>query len=153
MKAINDNGTIKRFLNVPNAWGNKIGMQYASELELQEIGFYDVVIPNKKDSQEFGQIEWDESNNVFTYPLNNITFTESIEDLKTNKIKDLKNVYNFKLAESDWYVIRKQEKNIDIPSNIQTERDTLRSDYNTHEAAINSKTSKAEVIDYSLPIL
>jgi hypothetical protein len=153
MKAINDNGTIKRFDTVPKAWGNKLGLNYASDSELEAIGFYDVVIPSKKDSQEFGDIEWDADNSRFTYPVNNKTFSESLADLKTKKIEDLRNVYNFKLAETDWYVTRKQEKNIDIPSDVATDRNNLRSDYETHKTAINGKTSKAAVVDYALPIL
>lgn len=153
MKAINDNGTIKRYESVPNAWGNRIGLQYASDSDLEAIGFYNVVVPNKKDSQEFGNLEWDANSNTFTYPVNNKTISESLDDLKANKIADLKTVYNNKLAETDWYITRKLEKDVDIPFDIQTSRDNLRSECTTKEVEINAKTTKAGVVDYALPIL
>jgi hypothetical protein len=71
--------------------------------------------------------------------------------MKAAKIKNLKAIYNAKLAETDWYVTRKQEKNTAIPSAITTERDNLRSECATKEGEINAKTTKAQVADYSLP--
>jgi len=55
------------------------------------------------------------------------------------------------LSKTDWYVTRKSEKGIAIPSSIQTERDDLRSDCDTHETAINAKTTKSQVESYDLP--
>ena len=62
-------------------------------------------------------------------------------------------MYNSKLAETDWYVTRNQEKGIAIPSDVQTERDDLRSECATKESEINAKTTKAAVVDYAMPNL
>ena len=153
MKAINDNGTIKTFNSVPKTWGTKIGLQYASDSDLEAIGFFDVEKPTLKESQEYGDIEWDAANNRFTYPVNNKTYSKTVAELKTQKIASLKAIYNNKLAETDWYVTRKQEKGTAIPSEITTERDNLRSECATKEGEINAKTTKAGVVDYALPIL
>ena len=153
MKAINDNGTIKTFSSTPKSWGNQIGLQYASDSDLEALGFYDVNVPTTKASQELGDIEWDADNSRFTYPVNNKSFSQSVSELKDSKLANLKAIYNSKLAETDWYVTRKQEKGTAIPSDVQTERDNLRSDYETHKTAINSKTTKASVVDYALPNL
>lgn len=153
MKAINNNGTIKTFNSVPKTWGTKIGLQYASDSDLEAIGFFDVEKPTLKASQEYGDIEWDSANNRFTYPVNNKTYSKTVAELKTQKIASLKSIYNRKLAETDWYVTRKQEKGTAIPSGVQTDRDNLRSDYETHKIAINAKTTKADVVDYALPNL
>ena len=153
MKAINDNGTIKTFSTTPKSWGNQIGLQYASDADLQALGFYDVNKPSLKSSQEYGDIEWDAANSRFTYPVNNKTFSQSVAELKTQKIANLKAMYNSKLAETDWYVTRKQEKGTAIPSDVQTERDNLRSECATKEGEINAKTTKAAVVDYALPNL
>ena len=153
MKAINDNGTIKTFSSVPKSWGNSIGLQYASDSDLEALGFYDVEQPTKKESQEYGDIEWDADNNQFTYPVNNKTYSETVAELKTRKIANLKAIYNSKLSQTDWYVTRKQEKGTAIPSDIQTERDNLRSECATKEGEINAKTTKAGVVDYALPNL
>ena len=153
MKAINDNGTIKTFNSVPKTWGTKIGLQYASDSDLEAIGFFDVEKPTLKASQEYGDIEWDSANNRFTYPVNNKTYTQTVAELKTQKIANLKHLYNSKLAETDWYVTRKQEKGTAIPSGVQTDRDNLRSECATKEGEINAKTTKAGVVDYALPSL
>ena len=153
MKAINDNGTIKVFNSTPKTWGGRIGLQYASDSELEAIGFYDVNKPSIKDSQEYGDIEWDADNSRFTYPVNNKTFSQTVAELKEQKIANLKAMYNSKLAETDWYVTRNQEKGIAIPSDVQTERDDLRSECATKESEINAKTTKAAVVDYAMPNL
>lgn len=149
MKAINDNGTIRTFPKV-KSWNNKLGLQYASDSELAELGFYDVERPSLKNSQEYGDIEWDADNSKFTYPVNNRTYSESVAELKETKIAELKGSYERKLAQTDWYVIRKSEKGTAIPSEIQTERDNLRAEQVTKEAEINAKTTKAGVVDYQI---
>lgn len=149
MKAINDNGTIKTFAKV-KSWNNKLGLQYASDSELAELGFYDVERPSLKNSQEYGDIEWDADNSKFTYPVNNRTYSETVAELKETKIAELKGSYERKLAQTDWYVTRKSEKGTAIPSEIQTERDNLRAEQITKEAEINAKTTKAGVVDYQI---
>jgi len=153
MKAINDNGTIKTFSSVPKSWNGKIGLQYASDSDLEALGFYDVEKPSKKESQEYGDIEWDADNSRFTYPVNNKTFSESVAELKTQKIANLKAIYNSKLSSTDWYVVRAAEGGTAIPSDIATERSDLRTECATKEGEINAKTTKAQVVDYQLPNL
>ncbi len=76
MKAININGTIKTYSSVPKTWGNILGVQYLNDSSLKELGFYDVVTPATKDSQELGSIKWDADNEVFTYPIKNKTYSQ-----------------------------------------------------------------------------
>jgi len=153
MKAKDYNGTIKVYNTVPKSYGNIIGgFDLLSDSDLEGHGFYDVVMPTYDSRiKELGEIYFDSDNSQFTYPVNNKTWTESLADLKTAKIKQLKGIYNTKLSKTDWYVTRKSEKSIAIPSDIQTERDDLRTACNTHETAINAKTTKAQVESYDLP--
>jgi hypothetical protein len=153
MKAKNYNGTIKVYSTVPKSHGNIIaGFDLLSDSELEGHGFYDVVIPTYDSRiKELGNIYFDTDNSQFTYPVSNKTWTESLADLKAAKIKQLKDIYNSKLAKTDWYVTRKSEKGTAIPSDIQTERDDLRTECSTHETAINAKTTKAQVESYDLP--
>lgn len=150
MKAINDNGTIKTYTNL-KSFGGAIGLQYASDSDLEAIGFYDVEQPTKKESQEYGDIEWDADNNVFTYPVNNKTYSQTVAELKTQKIANLKHLYNRKLAETDWYVVRAAEGGTAVPSDISTERSDLRDECATKEAEISALTTKASIVDYQLP--
>lgn len=152
MKAKDYNGTIKVYNQVPKSYGNIVGgFDLLSDSELQGHGFYDVVTPTFDNRiKELGDIYFDSENNYFTYPVNNKTWAESLAELKEAKVSEVKNIYGTILAETDWYVIRKQEKNIDIPSDVQTNRDALRTACNTHEAAINALTDKQGVESYDL---
>lgn len=155
MKAKDYNGTIKVYNRLPKSYGNIIGgFDLLSDSELEEYGFYDVVVPTYDGRiKELGNIYFDSANSQFTYPVNNKTWTESLADLKAEKVSILKRLYNEKLSETDWYVTRNSEKGTAIPSDIQTERDNLRTACNTHEASINAKTTKAQVESYDLPTL
>ena len=71
--------------------------------------------------------------------------------MKAQKIDYLKHSYGCELAKTDWIIIRDQELGNTTDSSILSSRATLRSDCATHESSINSKTTKAQVADYSIP--
>ena len=147
-----DNGTIKKFNSVPKNFGNIIGgFNTLNDTELEAFGFYNIVRPSITESQELGAIEWDADNSVFTYPVQNKTFAQSLAELKVETIKKLKSIYSNKLSKTDWIIIRDQELGNTTDSDVTSSRATLRSDCATHESSINSKTTKAQVADYSLP--
>ena len=151
MKAIEINGTIKVYSNLPNSWKGVMGnFSGLSDEEIKSYGFYDVVTPDYNSTiQKLSDIFWDADNEVFTYSVSNIEFSETLEELKELTIRNLKmNALN-NLRVTDWYVTRKSEKNIDIPSSIITERDTIRSQVNTKETEINNLTTKNAVVEYS----
>ena len=149
-----DNGTIKTFNSIPKSFGKIIGgFNTLSDSELEAYGFYNIVKPTTTESQKLGAIEWDADNSVFTYPVQNKTFSQSLAELKAQKINNLKHSYGSELAKTDWIIIRDQELGNTTDSSILSSRATLRSDCATHETSINSKTTKAQVADYSLPNL
>lgn len=154
MKAKDFNGTIKTYGSVPKTYNNIIGFNYLSDADLESHGFYDVVIPTYNSKiQELGDIYFDSDNNQFTYPVNNKTWSQTVAEMKAEKIEQLKSIYNAKLSKTDWLVVRKSEKGTAIPSDIQTERDDLRTEYTTHKTAINSKTTKSAIANYDLPTI
>lgn len=152
MKAKDYNGTIKVYNTVPKSYGSIIGgFDLLSDSDLEGFGFYDVVTPSYDPTiQELGSIEWDSANSEFTYPVNNLTWSESLSELKEAKIKIAKDSANQMLIPTDWYIIRKQEKGTAIPSDIQTDRDAIRTACAAHENAINAKTTKAQVQSYNI---
>jgi len=150
MKAINVNGTIKTYTNL-KSFGGAIGLQYASDSDLEAMGFYDVVTPSVNPSQELGDIEWDADNNVFTYPVVNKVFSETLSDLREQKIENLKSIYNVKLSKTDWYVHRKAELGTAIPQDVLDARAAFRTECSTKEAEIIALNTKADIIDYELP--
>ena len=105
-----DNGTIKTFNSVPKSFGKIIGgFNTLNDTELEAYGFYNIVKPSITESQELGDIEWDEDNRVFTYPINDKTFSQTLVELKANKIANLKHRYGSELKKTDWIIIRDQE--------------------------------------------
>lgn len=155
MKAIQINGAIKRYTTIPKAWGNVIGgFDLLSSTEWEEAGFYDVVTPDYDSAtQKLGDLEWDADSSTFTYPVINKTWTQTVAELKESKIASLKSIYNRKLAETDWYIIRASEGGTATPQSILDDRAALRTECGTKEAEINAKTTKAAVVSYSLPNL
>lgn len=155
MKAKNENGTIKIYSRLPKSYGNIIGgFDLLSDSELQSHGFYDVVKPSyNSDTQELGAIYWDSANSQFTYPVNNKTWSKTLAELKEEKISNLKNLYNSKLAETDWIIVRDGELGNTTGQDTLDDRAALRTACATHETAINAKTTKAQVASYALPDL
>ena len=147
MKAINLNGTIKTYSSVPKTWGNILGVNYMSEDELKGLGFYDVIKPSTSATQKLGDIYFDADNEVFTYLIESITYSETVAEIKERKIIELKDFYNFQLSKTDWYIIRAQEGTA-VPQDILDSRSALRTECATHEEAINALTTKASVINY-----
>jgi hypothetical protein len=129
-----------------------MGLQYASDEKLKEIGFHDVVTPTVKVSEELGQIKWDSQNGVFTYPVKNKTYTATLSEMKENAIKSLKSQANSILAVTDWYVVRKCDTGAEIPQDIIDARAAIRTTVDTKEAEIKKLTSKAKVVEYDLSL-
>ena len=149
MKGINLNGTIKTYSSVPKTWGNILGINYMSDEDLKTLGFYDVVKPATSNLQELGDIYFDADNEVFTYPVENKTWTETVAELKEGKINELKSHYNGLLAKTDWVIIRDQEIGNTTDQKTLDDRAQLRTDCSNHENSINALTTKASVVSYS----
>ena len=153
MKAIQIDGAIKRFTTIPKAWGNVIcGYDTLSSSIWEEAGFYDVVTPSyDSNTQYLGDLEFDSDNSVFTYPIIDRTWSQTVAELKTSKIENLKSIYNRKLSETDWYIIRAQE-GIAAPQDIIDARAALRTECATKEDEINALSTKKAIVSYSLNI-
>ena len=154
MKAIQINGAIKRYTSIPKAWGNVIGgFDLLSSTEWEDAGFYDVVSPSYDSAtQHLGDLEWDADSSVFTYPVIDKTWSQTVAELKESKIANLKSLYGRKLSETDWYIIRAQE-GIAAPQDIIDARAALRTECATKEDEINALSTKKAVVSYSLPNL
>ena len=154
MKAIQIEGKIKVYNPLPNSWKGVMGnFSKLSDEEIKAYGFYDVVVPEyNKNSEKLSDIFWDADNEVFTYTVSDNEWDQTLEELKEIKTTSVKaNALN-KLNQTDWYITRKTEKNIDIPGAITTERDAIRPQADTKEAEINALTTKNAVVEYSVSI-
>ena len=152
-KAIEINGQIEIFQSVPREWGNVIGgFNNLSNEELQKYGFYDVKNSDGYDPNihDRGELKFNKSKKAFIYSKSNKTWSESLADLKTNKKAEIKKLANLALQPTDWYVIRKAEGGKDIPSDVTTKREEIKSKADEREAEIDALTKKGDVVNYSV---
>ena len=79
-----------------------------SEEKLNENGLFPVVIDNSYDSRihDLGEIYWDSAANVFKKDISDKTFSQSLSELKENRINHFKSIINSELSKTDWYIIR-----------------------------------------------
>jgi len=168
MKARIEAGKIVKYSQIPQKFkaGSKLiagGGRNLSTEKLEEYGFYDVVVPDYDPvTQVIYNLHMDSSyaaptpddadatRTVFTYDVKSKTISETVAELKTKRIKELKELAYNKLQPTDWYAIRKAEKGTAIPSATQTERDDIRATVTTKEAEINALTTKAAILKYDI---
>lgn len=67
--------------------------------------------------------------------------------LKSNWVAQIKQTTNSLLSQSDWYVVRKVERDVAIPVNIVTERAAIITEANRLEAAIIAATTVEGLIE------
>jgi hypothetical protein len=71
---------------------------------------------------------------------------KDLDQLKTQWIAQTKQTANATLAQTDWMVIRKAERNIDIPEDVATARAAAIQEANDKEAAITAATTVEELM-------
>jgi hypothetical protein len=70
--------------------------------------------------------------------------------LKSGHIEQVKRTANSILSQTDWMVIRKAERNVDIPADVATYRAAVVAKASELEAAISAVTSVEELIALNL---
>ena len=101
-----------------------IGLEEVADPEIFDNRFqWDANLPKAIDDKE----EEDEEGNK------SVT-----KGLKTNFVAQIKDTTNKLLASTDWYVIRKAERNIDIPTDIADKRSAIITESNRLEIAIKA---------------
>jgi len=155
MKAIEINGQIKQYSKIPSSWGNVLGgFNLLSDDKLKSYGFYDVNIPEYDSRVSYASdLFFDSSSETFTKTITSKTWDETLSELKTYQINTFNKQINFKLSETDWYIVRNQETGADVPAEITTARQELRDQANTVESEINALTTKEDVMSYDFPII
>ena len=151
MRANNINGEIKVFNKLPSTWNGKkhyMGGFASSPVEvLEEEGFYEVVDPEYDSAiEELGELYLED--NKYYYTVIQKTWSETLAELKEQKINMLKYITNENLAKTDWYYIRQLHRGINVPQEIEDERTAIIASHNDHETAINALTKKADVVKY-----
>ena len=157
--AINRNGTIQVYQSVPKAFKGSQkeylgGFDQLTESERKAEGLFDVVMPSGYDSaiHDLGDIFWDSANTQFTYPKTNKTWSQTLAELKTQKIANLKSNANSKLSETDWVIVRDTELGDTTAQATLDDRAAIRTSCSTKEGEINAKTTKAQVVQYDITL-
>lgn len=164
MKARLESGKVVKYSRLPKEHGKYVaGFDTADSSIHEAAGFYDVVVPDYDPvTQVIHNLHMDSSypaptpddadatRTVFTYDVKSKTISETVAQLKTQRIDELKKLAHDKLQPTDWMAIRKAEKGIAIPSATQTKRDNIRTTVTTKEAEINALTTKAAILKYDI---
>jgi hypothetical protein len=72
--------------------------------------------------------------------------------LKSNWIARVKHNTNMTLAQTDWYVIRKAERSVDIPADVATYRAAVIAWANSTEASISAVTTVEQLKEINLGV-
>ena len=67
--------------------------------------------------------------------------------LKSNFIAQTKQIAGSLLAQTDWYVVRKAERNVDIPANVVTKRAAIVTEADRLETAITNAANVEALIE------
>ena len=109
MKAIEINKEIKTFGKVPKKWSDENGL-HVNIGDGSAFGFKDVITPEYDSRvQQLSNLRLD--GNVYTYDVVDITFSETLAELKEGKIKASKLAAEAKLQEIQWYWDKSFHKN------------------------------------------
>ena len=157
--AINRNGTIQVYTSIPKSFKGSQkeylgGFDQLTRAEQKAEGLYDVVMPSGYNSEihNLGEIFWDSANTQFTYPKTNKTWSQTLAELKTQKIANLKANANRELAETDWIIVRDTELGNTTAQSTLDDRAAIRTSCATKEGEINAKTTKAQVVQYDISL-
>ena len=70
------------------------------------------------------------------------------DDLTKDLLSLIKSQLKFKLAETDWYYLRKLRTGTDVPADIQDYSDTLYSEYDTKKSEISAMNKISQIEEY-----
>ena len=119
-------------------------LQLASLEEKEAIGITEIADPVLADDRFYWNGDINNPKALDDKDEENGSVTKG---LKSNFIAQIKDTTNKLLAQSDWYVIRKLERNIDIPTDIADKRSAIITESNRLETAINAVADVAELIE------
>ncbi|REJ61640.1 MAG: hypothetical protein DWQ21_09355 [Bacteroidetes bacterium] len=161
MKARLEAGKVVKYSQIPNQVDNILGG--ARNLNPEDLGFYDVVVPDYDPvTQSISNLHMESSyasptledpnatRTVFIYDVNDKTISETVDELKQRRINELNSLVYDKLQPTDFYITRFTEKAVSIPSAIQIARDAIRTTAETKENEINALSDKAAILKYDI---
>lgn len=156
MKARLENGKIKLYGSLPTRYrSDNLNIAGGFEKMGSEVheaeGFFDLVLPvYDNDVEQFGEIYFDEANQVYTYPIEDIILP-TLEEAKATKIAELKSSVTELYQSVQAYITEKQIHDEIIPSGVKTKIKSIRLKYNEFKTEINALQTVVEVVKFKLP--
>ena len=131
---------------------NAIGITWVVDPAPVDTRFYwDTDLPkaleDKLETKEDGSPLYKQVYDKATESMVDTTEQVVTKGLKSNFIAQVKQTAGSLLAQTDWYVIRKAERNIDIPANVVTKRAAIVTEADRLETAITSVTTVEALIE------
>ena len=157
MKAVNNNGIITTYPDTPQQFKSSTGFHLNARgmtaSQLRDAGLFDVIIDENYDSRihTLGEIYWDTQATVFRKDAEDITWSETLSELKEQAINNFKARIGNALAKTDWYIIREADNGADVPADVVDARVALRELSETVESEISALTTKKKVKTYDFP--
>jgi hypothetical protein len=149
MVSILVNGEIKTFSRVPRSWTDENGL-HLNIGDGDTLGFKEVVQPLYDSRvEELDNLHLD--GNVYTYDVIDKNIPQTLAELKSQKISNLKNSIGSELSKTDWFIIRESDSGELTPQSIKDEREALRTQSNELGKQIKALTTKKAVLLFDLP--
>jgi hypothetical protein len=142
-------------------WEDKNGTQYSPDSLLsltasqkQDLGIYDVAYGTRLDDRFYSVSEnaptFDKSEKIvkvtFTSVPKELEDAGEVKGLKSQFIAQVKDSANKTLAQTDWMLVRKIERSVDVPAEVVTARAAIVTAANTKVAAITAATNVEQLI-------
>lgn len=146
----------------PSGWLNQateaqklaIGITWVNDPVRADDRFYwngDINNPkaleDKLEVKEDGSPLYKQVYNKATESMVDTTEQVVTKGLKSNFIAQVKNTAGTLLAQTDWYVVRKLERNVDIPADVVTKRAAIVTEANRLETAITNAATVEALIE------
>ena len=147
------NKKIKTFNVLPSNFNGKkyylTGFNLLSDDELAEEGFYKVEIPDYDSRvEELKDLKFNKTKSKFIYSVKNRTFSESVSELKEQKLLQLKVRRDILLEPSRNLALEAFETGKELAQEIKDERDAIRKQYDDDVVALNKLTKKLDIVKF-----
>lgn len=152
MKAVNIDGQIKIFQELPVDWKHYLNFKEAPiELQQQE-GFYDIEIPVYDSvTQEPGELYFDAIRKVFIYAIVS-KLLPTLDEAKTIKISELKKSVKNLYSTIQWLIEAYRMEEAAIPTEIKDKIRLIRTRYEQSKTQINALATVQEVLRWQVPV-
>ncbi len=134
--------------HLPNSYKNTVGgFHFLPDELLNKFGFFQYVEPSFNPlTEKLGSLYFDAESNTVKRTIEPVEFDLNLE--KTKKIELAKRTANQLISKTDWYLIRKFERDIEVPTDVLNERNRILAKCEEMESEINGLTKIEDIIEY-----